>query len=414
MSSLRTVLYLQARGAPFTPQAVRVLRQRDITGRSNTNTIATLRKDGTTVIGNRDARAFSIPISLPLGEVDWSSSRENTWHRRIGRLIAQESLRDAEQTLTWCLAERYHVSVCICVRVFIQILRQGFYQSLRKALFNTLLVSTCFILKIYLLAHIHNSFLRAGHTTSSWHPGWYQRQGKAQAWWNISQARSPQPNVSTPSPNQLTWVLFALISFSLCPLCCSCKSHTESSLFNCLQEKVTNKDVFSFLFPDGYQNVESVSDELGLTPPPDKSFVVLCDKCGRATYSSSRTNYTGPGVHARSCYDEDWLENTIREGRAEYHREGKITKKFQEGLKSSFAMASKKDQDLYVALDLIIHHNIPITKFRDHEFSRHFNWKIGPPHYQTIVDTMVELFFVVNDSIAGEITDQKGVIHHDG
>ena len=27
---------------------------------------------------------------------------------------------------------------------------------------------------------------------------------------------------------------------------------------------------------------------------------------------------------------------------------------------------------------------------------------------------MVELFFVVNDSIAGEITDQKGVIHHDG
>ena len=77
-------------------------------------------------------------------------------------------------------------------------------------------------------------------------------------------------------------------------------------------------------------------------------------------------------------------------------------------------MASKKDQDLYVALDLIIHHNIPITKFRDHEFSRHFNWKIGPPHYQTIVDTMVELFFVVNDSIAGEISNQKGVIHHDG
>ena len=27
---------------------------------------------------------------------------------------------------------------------------------------------------------------------------------------------------------------------------------------------------------------------------------------------------------------------------------------------------------------------------------------------------MVELFFVVNDSITGEITDQKGVIHHDG
>ena len=97
-----------------------------------------------------------------------------------------------------------------------------------------------------------------------------------------------------------------------------------------------------------------------------------------------------------------------------YDREGKITKKFQEGLKSSFAMASKKDQDLYTALDLIIHHNIPITKFRDHEFSRHFNWKIGSPHYQTIVDTMVELFFVVNDSIAGEITNQKGVIHHDG
>ena len=97
-----------------------------------------------------------------------------------------------------------------------------------------------------------------------------------------------------------------------------------------------------------------------------------------------------------------------------YHREGKITKKFQEELKSSFAMASKKDQDLYVALDLIIHHNIPITKFRDHEFSRHLNWKVGPPDYQTIVDTMVELFFVVNDSIVVEITGQKGVIHHDG
>ena len=151
------------------------------------------------------------------------------------------------------------------------------------------------------------------------------------------------------------------------PLCCSCKSHTESSLFNCLQEKVTNKDIFCFLFPGGYQNVESVSDELGLTPPVDKSFVVVCDKCGWVTYSSSRTNYTGPGVHARSCYDEDWLKNTIREGRAVYHRKGKITKKFQEGLKSSFAIASKQDQDLFTALDLIIHHNIPIHKFKNLE-----------------------------------------------
>ena len=50
--------------------------------------------------------------------------------------------------------------------MFIQILRQGFYKSLRQALFNTLLVSTCFILKIYVLAHIHNSFLRRTHRSN--------------------------------------------------------------------------------------------------------------------------------------------------------------------------------------------------------------------------------------------------------
>ena len=50
--------------------------------------------------------------------------------------------------------------------MFIQILRQGFYQSLRQALFNTLLVSTCFLLKIYVLAHIHNSLLRRTHRSN--------------------------------------------------------------------------------------------------------------------------------------------------------------------------------------------------------------------------------------------------------
>ena len=50
--------------------------------------------------------------------------------------------------------------------MFIQILRQGFYKSLRQALFNTLLVSTCFILKIDVLAHTHNLFLRRTHRSN--------------------------------------------------------------------------------------------------------------------------------------------------------------------------------------------------------------------------------------------------------
>ena len=89
-------------------------------------------------------------------------ARKHLWEFIFGRYLAVSLVHcvlcstlargDAEQTLTWCLSERYHVSVCICVRVFIQILCLGFYQSLRQALFNTLLVSTCFILKIYVLA----------------------------------------------------------------------------------------------------------------------------------------------------------------------------------------------------------------------------------------------------------------------
>ena len=98
--------------------------------------------------------------------------------------------------------------------------------------------------------------------------------------------------------------------------------------------------------------------------------------------------------------------NAIRAACTEYHKQGNISKSFQEGLKASFAIASKQDQDLFTALDLIIHHNIPIHKFKNLEFSRHFNWKQNcPPCYQTIVDTMVELFIIINDKIADEMED---------
>ena len=52
--------------------------------------------------------------------------------------------------------------------MFIQILRQGFYQSLHQALFNTLLAAGEYMLysQIYVIAHIHNLFLRRTHRSN--------------------------------------------------------------------------------------------------------------------------------------------------------------------------------------------------------------------------------------------------------
>lgn len=81
---------------------------------------------------------------------------------------------------------------------------------------------------------------------------------------------------------------------------------------------------------------------------------------------------------------------------------------------SLFAFGRKQYHNLFLSLDLTIHHIIPITNFYNVEFTRHHSWKKGTPAYQTTRDTMVELGIVVIEKFVKELEGQKSAIHNDG
>ena len=63
-------------------------------------------------------------------------------------------------------------------------------------------------------------------------------------------------------------------------------------------------------------------------------------------------------------------------------------------------------------LELVVMHNISITKFRDLDFRKHLN--IDHVAYETFINVLIELTHVVEEKIMEEMKDNKGCILHDG
>ena len=88
------------------------------------------------------------------------------------------------------------------------------------------------------------------------------------------------------------------------------------------------------------------------------------------------------------------------------------TKYKQQNIFQAMCAANPQDSAAYGMLELVVLHNVSITKFRDPEFRKHL--RLDVVAYQTFIDVMIELTGVVEEKIAAEMKDNRGCILHDG
>ena len=200
-----------------------------------------------------------------------------------------------------------------------------------------------------------------------------------------------------------------------------------------VDEPIRTKDIFDFIYPSGYMinpyyNADfavteddaddAISSITGGSPrkrATEYPYHVLCSKCGKSTGSYKVTQYGNPVDHAmRKCFDRDAVNKAIIELRSE-HSKGRGGKTKQAELLQFLPNHSHPtDIALHHWMQLVTIYNLPIHRLRDPNFCKLLVCNKNSPCYQTFVDTMLELSFIVEEKIAAEIKGKKGTIMHDG
>ena len=208
------------------------------------------------------------------------------------------------------------------------------------------------------------------------------------------------------------------------------------------------KDIFGFLFPEGWQQTPTVadSDNEDLTDPDEedgepeefKPLFVQC-QCGKKTSANRTLEYSNVADHPKRCLGEGNATDAIKKFR-EQLQEGlsdEEAKKVQVSvallyysslplflswqqcvalqqmdIKDGMGMMNAMEESIVSLLELITLHDVCPTKLRDPEYMKHL--KVEGVSYETILDSIVHLVWVVEERIAAEMKDKKGCILHDG
>ena len=75
-------------------------------------------------------------------------------------------------------------------------------------------------------------------------------------------------------------------------------------------------------------------------------------------------------------------------------------------------MRCQQKKAIFTLIELVVLHNVPITKLRDLEFTKHLN--IEYVSYITFIDALLQLVCVVEETISQETKDNKGFILYGG
>ena len=118
--------------------------------------------------------------------------------------------------------------------------------------------------------------------------------------------------------------------------------------------------------------------------------------------------------HLETHFGQKGLDDIVIQACREYaeSRDVDSVKKKRQSLLTQLHLASDQDKGIYQALKLIVHHLIPISKFKDTTFTEML--KEQPVSIDVLMETMFHLTLVVEDKIAGEMKGKKGTILHDG
>ena len=166
-------------------------------------------------------------------------------------------------------------------------------------------------------------------------------------------------------------------------------------------ESIESKDIFEFLFPNGWLNnplyKDSNQDDCDNSNDDDdgdnrdrddndavstvtaassvaknkvpQAFFVVCGECGKHTISNKKTQYGSAVNHAvRTCYNLPSLHKAIRKWRKQEASGRGGGKKQVDLLKSFNNNAKPKDLALFTWMCLVTIHNVPIRKVDDADF----------------------------------------------
>ena len=154
-----------------------------------------------------------------------------------------------------------------------------------------------------------------------------------------------------------------------------------------LEGKVSNKDIFNFLFPGGFEEIMCTGDdellgdgEGGAMSDEGKSkkYSITC-KCGQTTYVDKKSAYSNPCSHAFTCYgagkggelDRRQLVEAMKLSWDSSKVDDKVTEKVQQGILAALNRASPQDEALFAMMDLVCLENVPPSKWRTKRFTRH-------------------------------------------
>jgi hypothetical protein len=177
-------------------------------------------------------------------------------------------------------------------------------------------------------------------------------------------------------------------------------------------DPITPKEIFNILLPQGYQ-----PNPLYGHPeyPNDQKFYVKCQKpdckAKHISFADSKTAYTNPVSHARTCYGDANIRELVEKVRKNNSAGG--SSKAQQMLIEAFQLQpTTQEEALHHWMKLVCLHNEPITKIKDRDFCSLLSCE--RISYKVFIDTMLELSMIVEEKIAVEMKDAKGTIVHDG
>jgi hypothetical protein len=134
-------------------------------------------------------------------------------------------------------------------------------------------------------------------------------------------------------------------------------------------------------------------------------------KCHQDLLSSSKSRYSNLVTHISACIGKH-LHDLVYKS---HEDDGLVNGKIERQLKLQEALSCKanpQDFALHSWVKLMCLHNTPLTKMNDRKFCEMLS--CDGLSYTTFINTLIELSFVVEEKIAGEMNGKKGTIMPNG